>query len=192
MIRHLAFILLAVTALAAPAHAQYAYSNNGLTFRAWNQPNNLAQGEVYFSSIPTSDQLSVAFPGYAAAIEAMADAESAQATYDAAVKTGLIIACAPSPSVCSSAMTGQWALDGTTLDQIGSVARDFGSNLGLPGGLSTFTYPDFTGTPRTMSGAQVQSLYKAERDYMLGLQTALSTVQAGGEGQWPTATATIP
>lgn len=122
---------------------------------------------------------------------AVAAAANAQTSYANAVQAGLTIACGQGASVCSSAIAGRWALDPTTLDQIGSVARDFGANLGLPGGLSTFTYPDATQTPRTMSGAQLEEVYKAERDYMLVLQTDLAAAAQGAPVQWPAATVTL-
>lgn len=59
-----------------------------------------------------------------------------------------------------------WALDSTTMDQIGSVARDSAAGLGLPLGAEVFQYPDKAGAMVTMTGAQIQALYKALRDYM--------------------------
>ena len=173
---------------AAPAWAGFAYSNNGQSFRAWDQPNNLAAGEVYFASPPTSDQLAQAFPGYAQAVVVAA----LPAQMQTAVSAGLTIACAQNPSVCSSAIATRWALDQTTLDQIGSVARDFGSSLGLPGGASTFTYPDAGRVPRTMTGAQVQAVYKAQRDYFLALDTAIYAASQGAPLVLPPAAVTIP
>jgi hypothetical protein len=46
----------------------YAYSNNGLSWRSWDNPNNLAPGEVFFDHIPTAAELAAAFPGYTKAV----------------------------------------------------------------------------------------------------------------------------
>ena len=42
----------------------YAYSDNGASFRAWNEPSNLLPGEVYFAAPATPTQLAAAFPSY--------------------------------------------------------------------------------------------------------------------------------
>lgn len=40
------------------------YSNNGYSFRAWNDPNNIMDDEIYFDHEPTVDELNAAFPLY--------------------------------------------------------------------------------------------------------------------------------
>jgi hypothetical protein len=42
----------------------FAYSNNGISFRAWNEPYDLIDGEIYFDHEPTEDDLKLAFPNY--------------------------------------------------------------------------------------------------------------------------------
>lgn len=81
-----------------------------------------------------------------------------------------------------------WGLDSNTLDQIGSVARDDACGLGLPLGLGTFTYPDKSSTPVTMTGAQVQALYKALRDYTM----SFTQYVAGQTGSPPAQPFVIP
>jgi hypothetical protein len=44
-----------------------AYSDNGLAFRAWEDPAHLAAGEVYFDHAPTDTELAAAFPNFASA-----------------------------------------------------------------------------------------------------------------------------
>lgn len=175
---------LALVLLLAPvsAHAQFAYGNNGLGFRLCYSPCTLGAGEVFFSSTPTTQQLTDAFPGYTAAAAAVA----AQGTYNAAILAGLGVTSTGTP-----ALNATYALDQTTLDQIGSVARDAAAGLGLPGGGGTFIYPDASGTPHSFSSANVQDLYKAMRDYMFELNTTLATIQAGGQANWPEASVTI-
>ena len=172
----------------APAWAGYAYSNNGLSFRSWDDPNNLLAGESYFDASPTVQQLEGAFAGYDAAVAAAA----LPAQMQTVIMAGLTIACAQNASICTSTIATTWALDQTTTDQIGSVARDFGTNLGLPGGLSTFTYPDAGQVPRAMPGAQVQEVYKAQRDYLLALDTAIFAASQGAPLVLPPATVSLP
>src|SRR5882672_6490328 len=54
-------------------------------------------------------------------------------------KLGLGLAVA---STGTSQINATYALDDVTLSQVGSVARDAASGLGLPGGQASFSYPD--------------------------------------------------
>lgn len=85
----------------------------------------------------------------------------------------------------NSALNAIYALDTTTMNQIGAVARDFAAGLGLPGGLTVFTYPDLGGTPRTFTGAQLVGLYTAQRNLLFGLNTQYSIASNGGTPAWP-------
>ncbi len=73
----------------------FAYSNGGLTFRAWDQPGNLASGEVYFAAPPTPTQLAAAFPGYTAAA-ALLQAGNA---YNQWIGRGLTVTCTSVPAI---------------------------------------------------------------------------------------------
>lgn len=95
-------------------------------------------------------------------------------------------------STSTSALSATYALDATTLDQIGSVARDAAAGLGLPGGLSTFTYPDLSSAPHDFTATAIQSLYKAMRDYVFALNSVTAQLQLGIPAGWPPAMATIP
>jgi hypothetical protein len=75
--------------------AIFAYSNNGLSFRSVASDYVAQAGEVVFTGIPTSAQLSAAFSGYTAAIAAQSRAPliaSAQAALDRSDTT--IVRCA--------------------------------------------------------------------------------------------------
>lgn len=64
-----------------------------------------------------------------------------------------------------------WSLDSQTLNEIKGVANDASTpSLGLPGDLPVFVYPDRSGNPRMMTAGEVQSLYKAMRDFVLGIR----------------------
>lgn len=85
------------------------------------------------------------------------------------------------------------ALDANTMNQVGSVARDAGAGLGLPGDDDTFTYPDIDGVPRTFNEVQVIALYKGQRDLLLVLNTQMAIMAHGGPPSWPdTQAKTIP
>lgn len=103
------------------------------------------------------------------------------------VADGLAITSTSTPALACT-----MALDATTMDQIGSVARDASSGLGLPADLPTFTYPDIDSTPRTFSEAQVIALYKAQRNMLYTLNTQAAIMRQGGEPSWPEQTAVIP
>lgn len=104
----------------------------------------------------------------------------------AAIATGITITC-----VGNSGLNSTYALDATTLTQIGTVAGDFAAGLGLPGNLSTFTYPDINSVPRTFTGTQLVELYKAQRDLLFALNTQAAIMANGGSPTWPAQTATI-
>lgn len=95
-------------------------------------------------------------------------------------------------SANNSAMNGLWALDGVTMGEIGAVARDYASGLGLPQGFSTFIYPMADATPVEMSGDNVVDLYKAQRDMISELNTQASIMRLGGTPSWPVQATVIP
>lgn len=105
-----------------------------------------------------------------------------------AAKIGIGIAIT---STGSASVSATYALDAVTLDQVGSVARDAAAGLGLPGGGSSFAYPDITGAMKTLSAANVQGIYKAMRDLLFALNVQAAILGAGGTPTWPAQTATI-
>lgn len=52
-----------------------AYYNNGFSYRACLEPQFMAPNEVYFESIPTSEELANAFPQYATIVAEIAATE---------------------------------------------------------------------------------------------------------------------
>jgi hypothetical protein len=99
---------------------------------------------------------------------------------------GIVITCTG-----NSALNSTYGLDSTTMTQIGSVASDFASGLGLPGNLDTFTYPDINSNPVTFSGAQIVELYKAQRNLLFVMNTQAAIMANGGTAEWPSQSATI-
>lgn len=124
-------------------------------------------------------------PYSAPAPELPPDVQAANAL-TAHIAMGIAITCSG-----NSALNATYALDDTTLTQIGSVARDAKSGMGLPGGASTFTYPDAAGVSRTFTSAQLIMTYIAMRDLLLQLNTQAAVIRQGGSPVWPPQTATI-
>jgi hypothetical protein len=94
-------------------------------------------------------------------------------------------------STGTPALNSTYALDQITLDQIRALATDAKAGLGFPGGESTFAYPDKDGVPRTFDATSMVDLYKALRDYVFGLNSTAAVKAAGGNAEWPEASATI-
>ncbi len=88
-------------------------------------------------------------------------------------------------SASNSTITGFYALDSQTLDQIGAVARDYAAGLGLPGGLGGFSYPDKAGLMRQFTGPELVAVYQAMRNLIFQIQTQGAIMRRGGEPEWP-------
>lgn len=140
-------------------------------------------GDIFFAATMTAPQIAAVQAVYAAHDPTKLDPATQLA---AKLAAGVALTSTATPAISAT-----YALDPTTLDQIGSVARDAAAGLGLPGGLTSFTYPDITGNPKSFSGANIQALYKAMRDVVFALNTAAATLAAGGAANWPMQTATI-
>lgn len=113
-------------------------------------------------------------------------ADQAAALLAQKIAAGIAITSTGTPAISAT-----YALDALTLSQVQSVAQDAGSGLGLPGGASTFTYPDIAGQPRTFTSAQLIAVYRAMRDLLLILNTQAAVMAHGGPPSWPTQTAVI-
>lgn len=171
----------------------YVYSNNGLTGR-WVDPGENYQpqaGEVILDPVVLGhdvgpSDLAAVFPGYTVAAAAEADSAAAALALSDKIAQGIAITCAATP-----ALNATYALDDQTLNEIGSVARDSGAGLGLPGGLGTFTYPDIDGSQHTFTAGELQALYKAMRNLLLALNTQAAIQASGGTPTWPTQAAAI-
>lgn len=111
---------------------------------------------------------------------------TANALLQTKIAAGIVITSTGTP-----ALGGTYALDATTTAQIGSVARDFASGMGLPGGGSSFTYPDLAGTPHTFTGPQIVALYQAQRNLVLTLNQQAAIMANGGTPSWPAQSAVI-
>lgn len=162
-----------------------AYSNNGLSMRGVPVGYQPQEGEVLFPDgvgLPTSDQLTQAFDGYAAA----AAAAGAPATVAAKLLTGVTLTSTGTP-----ALNAVYALDPVSYSeifQIGTYANSFGV---FPNGASTFEYPDASSEPHTFAVTAFVNLLKAVAPLVAAIQTQGAILAAGGSPTWPAQTATI-
>jgi hypothetical protein len=95
-------------------------------------------------------------------------------------------------STATPALNATYALDKDTMDEIGPVARDSCTRLGLPGKKATFDYPDITGALHTFAATDLQNLYMEQRDMLLVLTEQAGIMEHGGTPVWPTQAAVIP
>lgn len=94
--------------------------------------------------------------------------------------TGLAITSASNP-----ALNATYALDDLTLVQVGTVARDAACAFGLPMSLSTFNFPDINSTLVAFSADEIRRLYIAMRDYVAGVNIAISGLVHGNSAELP-------
>lgn len=87
------------------------------------------------------------------------------------LEAGLAVTFTSAPELSST-----YALDQRTVSQIQAVASDAANGLGLLFDAPVFAYPDKGGINRTFNSDQIQTLYKAMRDF-----TALVEYFAAGQ-----------
>lgn len=115
----------------------------------------------------------------------MSPAQEAAVEVQHRIGAGLTLSCTGDP-----ALSATYALDRTTMDQIGSVARDVAAGLGFPDG-ETFEYPDAAGLPHVFTPERLIGLYKAQRQVLSRINTQAAVLANGGVPSWPDQTATI-
>lgn len=165
----------------------FAYSNNGLSYRAWNDPGNLLQGEIYFDHVPTSTELGNAFPGYAAAVAVATATAAGQTGYVTALASGLAISSTGTPAVDAT-----YALDQSQQANVANVALYITVNNRFPGSLSSVSLRKIDGTTISIPATAVfQEIATAIADYIAKIDAQLLIAQGGGSPTWPTASVTI-
>lgn len=98
------------------------------------------------------------------------------------VNAGILITSTSNPE-----LNATYSMDTETMVEIGSVARDAASGMGLPGDGPTFTYQS-----RSFTEEQITACYKAMRNLLWVLNAQAAIMANGGTPTWPTQTATIP
>jgi hypothetical protein len=174
----------------------YARIQNGVVAELFTPPNGVSIASCFVASIATTFvpasaavQQGWTYSGgnFTAPNVAQASLEArATAKLTACVAAGIAITCTSNP-----ALNETFALDDTTMAQIGSVARDAASGLGLPMNLPVFIYPNLAGEPCQFTHDQVVGIYKAMRDLLFQLNTQAAIMAHGGQPSWPVQAATI-
>jgi hypothetical protein len=161
----------------------YAYSNSGLTFRAWDDPNNLKAGEVYFDHLATSDELAVQFSGYADA----AAVANAPKQFAALIAAGLAITSTGTPSI-----NGTYACDTDQQDMIVRLQTYIEKNNAFPGGLSAVQLRLAAGGAISLPSIAVfQAVATAIGDFIAKADEAELAALAGATWAAPSSSVTI-
>lgn len=156
----------------------FAYSNNGLSWRAIEDGWPLSAGEVSFDVEATADQLAAAFPGYPQASQQEALAMQALA----AMNSGLQLS-----SVSSPALNGTYACDAISQADIIAIETSLNAGKGFPGGATVFSYPDMGGALHAFNEANFTDFAAAVRDFVYGCRAVI----AGSSNRLPPSMATI-
>ena len=141
----------------------FAYSNNGMTFRAWNSPSGLLPGEVYFAGPPDALQLGAAFPAYGTIPLAQQAA--------AALAAGLSIALSGSLTLAATT----FPTDPTTTGKIAAVVTTLLATGAFPGGATSYPMKDVAGTWHSFTAGQYTKVAGALAAYV----AALDLIQDG-------------
>jgi hypothetical protein len=150
---------------------------SGLPF-SWS-----ADGSITFDVTMTSAQIAAVLAVYAAHDPTVPFLSNAQVAANAALAAGLHIICDSNSDISTT-----WALDDTTLSQIGSICFGIASGIGLPTGATIFPYGNKAGVPVYMSAAEFIRLYAAMRDYV----ARVTLYGASGFGSLPGQPVEIP
>ena len=161
----------------------YAYSNNGLSFRAWKDPGDLMEGEVFFDHQPTDEEIANAFPGYAAASALLAvPGQSA-----ALMAGGLTFTWS-----ANAALDGTYDVDPVQQQRIQAIGAGIAAGKGLPHGATTIAWPDHSGVPHLFTQDEFLDFGKACEDFVYDILTTESAKLQGIDAEWPATSVTIP
>jgi len=82
---------------------------------------------------------------------------------------GIVLTC-----TSNAALSGTYAIDPLSQQKITAIAAAINANLGLPGGGSTFNYPDISGAPHAWTAVEFPKLAKAALNFIYALDVALA------------------
>jgi hypothetical protein len=120
-----------------------------------------SDGSITFDPSMTQDQIDAVLAVYAAHDPDAPLLSDAQIAANAAIAAGVQILCASNSDISTT-----WALDDTTLSQLGSICFGIATLGRLPTGSTIFPYGNKAGVPVFMSAAEFLRLYSAMRDYV--------------------------
>ncbi len=91
---------------------------------------------------------------------------------EAAIAAGLAIVSTSTPS-----LNGTFAIDGAAVQNIGGIYSGIKDGDGLPGGGTSFNYPDLSGAMHSFTGTTFPPFAKAVRDYLYALSQGQAPAQ---------------
>lgn len=165
--------------------AGFAYSNDGFSMRAVDEHNPAAPGEAVFPTYATPQQLTAAFPNYAAIVAA----QSVPADLATRLKNGVTIVSqgAVMPSTT-------FALDQTTQAQISGIASSIALLGKFPNGtMADYPYPSQAGQPVAFPTIDAfKNFFGAYEGYLQQMNQTAALLQAGQPAEYPSSTVTVP
>jgi hypothetical protein len=146
----------------------FAYSNNGLAFRALHDAGDIVAGEVFFDHKPSAGDLAAAFPGYTAAVAV----QQGQAAFFAALLAGCQIVSTGTP-----ALNATYRIDQAQQQTIAGIATGIAARNRVPGGGADFNYPDIDGNLHAFTATNFLDFASAVEDYVYALSNGGSPAQ---------------
>jgi hypothetical protein len=95
-------------------------------------------------------------------------------------------------STATPALNSTYAVDQASLANISALATGIAAGKGLPGGGSTFNYPDATGTMQAFTSANFLAFAAAIETYDYAYTQALAALVSGSTATLPASALTIP
>lgn len=129
----------------------------------------------------------VTAPQYLASVAGGATTDPAASATPAQLATAALFAGLAITSTGTSALDATYAVDPAAQLNITAIYSGIGAGGGLPGGGSTITYPDITGTMHTFTSVNFVRFATAVRDYVY----ALLVIITNDAGELPAASTTI-
>jgi len=151
----------------------YCYFNNGMSMKAVDPSYVPQSGEVVYATIPTNDQLTTDFPGFAAALAAATAASNALA----AIAAGVEITSSGTPT-----LNGTYSVDADSTADINAVITYILVNGNFPGNSSTMKWADVDGDFHTFNDV---ATFKAFASAIANYVAQVTIYGAGGGGSLP-------
>lgn len=95
-------------------------------------------------------------------------------------------------STGNSGVSATYALDDSSVSQLGNLARDIACAFGLPMESTTVSYPDINSNPIVCGPSDITNIYLAIRDYVASVNFAVTQLVNGSTATLPTQPVTIP
>lgn len=94
-------------------------------------------------------------------------------------------------STATPTLNAIYDVDPVSLSQIAAISTGIAAGKGLPGGGSTFNYPDATGTMHSFTSANFLNFAAAIETFIYQFDQALVTLLGGGSASLPSSALTI-